>query len=95
MLFLLRPPQTYMPYWLPRDPPSSEARSHQLQKAFSSTRRIAAATPSADTAPPPVPAAPGDLVAALKDLGALHESGALSDDEFATAKARLLSGTDA
>jgi Short C-terminal domain len=29
-------------------------------------------------------------VAQLRDLGALHDSGALSDDEFAAAKAKLL-----
>jgi hypothetical protein len=31
------------------------------------------------------------MVAALKDLGALHESGALTDEEFAAAKATVLS----
>ncbi|GAA1479139.1 hypothetical protein GCM10009623_35850 [Nocardioides aestuarii] len=44
--------------------------------------------------PPPPPAAPptggDDLVDQLQRLGALHESGVLSDAEFAEAKARLL-----
>jgi len=43
--------------------------------------------------PPPAPAAPAggdDLVDQLQRLGALHESGVLSDAEFAEAKARLL-----
>ena len=31
-------------------------------------------------------------VGKLNQLAALHEQGALTDDEFATAKARLLSG---
>jgi hypothetical protein len=30
----------------------------------------------------------------LRDLGALHQSGALTDDEFAAAKAKLLAQTD-
>jgi hypothetical protein len=90
MLFLLRPRQTYMPYALPRDPESTETRNEQLHKAYSSTRRVAAGTPAPD--PGPRAAAPRDVVAALKDLGALHESGALTDEEFAAAKATVLSG---
>ena len=80
-----------MPYSLPRDPPSSDAHGDQLQEAYSSTRRVAPATPSPD---PAAAATPRDLVAALRDLGALHGSGALSDEEFETAKAKLLSGPD-
>ncbi len=39
------------------------------------------------------PAAPGnDLMAQLQQLSQLHESGALNDDEFAAAKAKLLAG---
>ena len=94
MLFLLRPPQTYMPYWLPRDPPSRAERDDELQQAYSSTRRVAPATPTAQTEPAAT-AAPRDLVDSLKDLAGLRESGALSEEEFATAKARLLSGSDA
>jgi hypothetical protein len=92
MLFLLRPRQTYMPYALPRDPKGSETWNEQLHEAYSSTRRVAAPALSPD--PGPGAEAPRDVVAALKDLGALHESGALTDDEFATAKATLLSAPD-
>jgi hypothetical protein len=95
MLFLLRPPQTYMPYWLPRDPPSNAARSEQLQQAYAATRRVAPAAPSPGPPTSPAPPAPPDLVTSLKDLGALRESGALSDEEFASAKAKLLSAADA
>ncbi len=44
-------------------------------------------------APPPPPAAPAapDLMAQLTQLGTLHTQGILSDDEFAAAKAKLLS----
>ncbi len=46
-------------------------------------------------APAPVAAAPaapseGDVLAQLKQLGELHASGVLTDDEFAAQKAKLL-----
>ena len=43
--------------------------------------------------PPPPAAAPaggGDLVAQLKQLGELHTQGAITDEEFMAAKAKLL-----
>ena len=48
-------------------------------------------------APPPAPASaagdPGsDTVAQLQQLTQLHDSGALTDEEFASAKQKLLSG---
>jgi len=45
------------------------------------------ATPDQDA-----PAAASSMPDQLKQLAALHEQGALTDDEFATAKARLLGG---
>jgi len=47
----------------------------------------APATPDRDA-----PAAAPSMPDQLKQLAALHEQGALTDDEFATAKARLLGG---
>jgi len=42
--------------------------------------------------PPPTSASTGDdLIAKLRQLGQLHQSGVLSDEEFAAAKAKLLS----
>jgi hypothetical protein len=43
-------------------------------------------------APPPPPAAPAEdtTVAQLKQLAELHNQGILTDDEFAAAKAKLL-----
>jgi hypothetical protein len=38
----------------------------------------------------PAPAAPVDSTAELERLAKLHESGALNDEEFAAAKAKLL-----
>ena len=39
--------------------------------------------------PPPAPAAP-DPIEQLKELGALHEQGILTDAEFAAQKAKIL-----
>jgi hypothetical protein len=36
------------------------------------------------------PAAPADLIAQLKELGALKEQGVLTEEEFAAQKARIL-----
>ncbi|MEU4649496.1 SHOCT domain-containing protein [Nocardia fluminea] len=41
--------------------------------------------------PPPAPSAGDDTVAQLGKLAELHSAGALSDAEFAAAKAKLLS----
>jgi membrane protease subunit (stomatin/prohibitin family) len=38
----------------------------------------------------PAPAGGGDPIAQLKELGELHESGVLTDEEFAAQKAKLL-----
>jgi hypothetical protein len=47
--------------------------------------------PSQQYAPPP-PAAPAvDPIERLKELGALHEQGVLTDEEFAVQKAKILS----
>lgn len=45
-------------------------------------------------APPPqaAPAAAADPMAQLKELGELHQTGVLTDEEFAAAKAKLLNG---
>ena len=49
-------------------------------------RALATADPPAQDAPAAAPSMPDQL----NQLAALHEQGALTDDEFATAKARLL-----
>jgi type II secretory pathway pseudopilin PulG len=42
-------------------------------------------------APPPAPADDGDdMIAQLEKLGALHDKGILTDEEFAAQKAKLL-----
>ena len=46
--------------------------------------------PAAAPAPPPAAAAAPDPVAQLKDLAALKDSGALTEAEFETEKAKIL-----
>lgn len=50
-----------------------------------------AAQPQPQTyAAPPAPAQEADPIERLKELGQLHESGVLTDQEFADAKAKIL-----
>ena len=47
--------------------------------------------PPQQYAPPPAPEAAGpDMITQLKQLGALHEQGILTDEEFAAQKAKIL-----
>jgi putative oligomerization/nucleic acid binding protein len=85
MLFLYRPRQTWMPFSLPRNRTEQAAYNRQLQQKFDSTRRVPPAVPAVSPAPQQ-----HDPIAELKDVAALHASGALTDAEFATAKANLL-----
>ena len=81
MLFLYRPRQSYMPFSAPRNMMRQDDYRWRMQESFEATRRSAAPAP-AD--------APRDAIARLKDAAALHDAGALSDEEFATVKAKLL-----
>jgi Short C-terminal domain len=80
MLFLYRPRQTWMPFAMPRNRTEQAAYNRRLQEQFDSTRRVASA----------VPATERDSIGQLKMLHELHQSGALTDAEFESAKARLL-----
>jgi hypothetical protein len=59
----------------------------QAQAAYAQTQ---AAPPPAAPAPAAPAPAPADSTAELERLAKLHESGALNDEEFAAAKAKLL-----
>ena len=87
MLFLLRPQQTWMPYSLPRDPVQQDVRNQEMRTAYDSTRRVPPYRPTDGGGSQP------DVIAQLKSLAELHDSGALTDQEFTTAKAKLLSGS--
>jgi hypothetical protein len=87
MLFLYRPRQTWMPYRVPRQRTQQANYNRQLQERFDSTRRVPRPMPAPSRAEAP----PGpDVAGRLKELAQLHADGALSDDEFAAAKARVL-----
>jgi hypothetical protein len=69
-----------MPFATPRNRTQQAAYNRQLQEQFDSTRRVAVA----------VPATERDPNSQLRMLHELHQSGALTDAEFESAKARLL-----
>ena len=75
--------------WAEKDAAQQPPRSTR-----SSSRHRSSSTPRPRRLPPPPPAAApaggGDLVAQLKQLGELHTQGAITDEEFTAAKAKLL-----
>jgi len=75
----------------------AEYEQQQYQAAQQQAQINAAAAQAAATQAPSAPAAPAapaaggvDIVAELQKLSALKDAGALTDAEFAAAKARLL-----
>lgn len=76
---------------------SSQATSNAMHNK--AARAQQAAVPSPPVAEEPAasatPAPPSDLVAQLTQLAQLKEAGALTDDEFQFAKAKLLNPHDA
>lgn len=74
---------------------SSQATSNAMHNK--AARAQPAAPPSADVEPAAAaaPTPPSDLVAQLTQLAQLKEAGALTDDEFQLAKAKLLNTSDA
>jgi Short C-terminal domain len=68
----------------------AQRRAAESQAAYAAQQQ--APPPPSPPMPAPAPAAGGgeDLVAKLQQLGQLHDSGVLSDDEFAAAKRQLL-----
>lgn len=81
MLFLYRPRETWMPFARPVSRTEQAAYNRQLQAKFASTRRVPATLPESPQR---------DTLTALRELGALHESGDLTDAEFDLAKAKVL-----
>jgi hypothetical protein len=63
-----------------------DAYNQQAAAAYEATQ----APPPPPPAPAPAAAPPPDAIAELERLARLHESGALTDQEFAAAKARAL-----
>lgn len=67
------------------------SRRQEGRWANQEQQQATAAPPQqAYAAPPPAPAQEADPIERLKELGQLHESGVLTDQEFADAKAKIL-----
>jgi hypothetical protein len=72
----------------------AQAYEAQQQQAAMDAAAAQAVANAQAAAPPPAPAAPAagdDMMAKLQQLATLHSQGILSDEEFAAAKAKLLS----
>ncbi|MCT9821086.1 SHOCT domain-containing protein [Microbacterium sp. W1N] len=65
--------------------------AQQQQAAMDASAAQAVANAQAAAPPAPAPGGGSDLMAQLTQLATLHTQGILSDDEFASAKAKLLS----
>jgi hypothetical protein len=63
-----------------------------LQDQSAYQQPAAAAPPPVPTPAPAAPTAGSDTVAQLQQLSQLHDSGVLSDEEFAAAKQKVLAG---
>jgi len=71
----------------------SRRQAGKAQQAAEAQASEQAAAPPPPPPAEPAPAAEGfsaDAIEQLKSLGALHEQGVLTDEEFAAAKAKLL-----
>ena len=67
------------------------SRRQQGRWAAQEQQQTATAPPQQTyAAPPPPPPQEADPIERLKELGQLHESGVLTDQEFADAKAKIL-----
>jgi hypothetical protein len=63
----------------------------QREEAYQ--QQVAAQAPPPPPPPPAAEVADEDpMIAKLKDLAGLHDQGILTDEEFSTAKAKLLAG---
>jgi hypothetical protein len=90
MLFLYRPRQTWMPFRPPRRRTDQDGYNLRLQQGYAATRRVDPYTPATSDPAASDRAAAEDPVARLNEVARLHQSGALSDAEFAAAKAKVL-----
>ncbi|MCH6230385.1 SHOCT domain-containing protein [Microbacterium sp. CFH 31415] len=68
-----------------------EAQQQQAAMDAAAAQAVANAQAAAPAAAPAAPAAGDDMMAKLTQLATLHSQGILSDEEFAAAKAKLLS----
>ena len=69
---------------------SQQDQAYQQGAADAQAQQQQAAPPPQYAAPVPQAPAQGDLTSKLNELAQLHTSGVLTDEEFSTAKAKLL-----
>jgi hypothetical protein len=69
----------------------NQAQLADMQQQMAQMQAQQAAAAVAPQAPAPAPAG-DDMMTKLNQLSALHTQGVLTDEEFATAKAKLLAG---
>ena len=74
-----------------RSAETRSAESYQDQRLSALEDQQAAQQPPAEATPQPDAASESSMMDQLSRLAALHQQGALTDEEFAAAKARLLS----
>ena len=83
-------------HWAQKDAAQQPPQQQQQQAGLCPPSRAMPPASSPRLAPPPPQAAPqpasGDLVSQLQRLGDLHTQGAITDEEFTAAKAKLLGG---
>ena len=85
-------------HWAKKDAEQQAAynQAYQQGAADAQQQQPQYAPPPQQYAPPPQYAAPApaqnDLTSKLQELAQLHNSGVLTDEEFAAAKAKLLAG---
>ena len=83
-------------HWANKEAEQQAAYNQAYQQGASDAQQQYAPPPQQYAPPPPQYAAPApaqdDLTSKLQELAQLHNSGVLTDDEFAAAKAKLLAG---
>ncbi|MFE7189814.1 DUF3592 domain-containing protein [Kitasatospora sp. NPDC057541] len=88
--------EAFPAYDAPRRGDAAEVRYDPADPGNARASLVTGPAPDAGPAGPDAPPTPGlDLIAALERLAALHRDGSLDTAEFATAKARVLSGGSA
>ena len=70
---------------------SGRVRRRQNKKYAAQDQTNSQEQPTYQAPPPPAPAPAADPISQLKDLADLKQQGILTDEEFATQKARILS----
>ncbi len=69
---------------------AASGRVSRRQQSRWASQEQQQAPPEQAPAPPPAAAPAEDPMEKLKELGQLHESGVLTDEEFSAAKAKIL-----